>query len=48
MKIGVSLPVRELRDDIEAIRAFAQTADELGFIAHVLEQRIADVECDAA
>ena len=25
-----------------------QERDELGFIAHVLEQRIADVECDAA
>ena len=31
MKIGVSLPVRELRDDLGAIRAFAQLAEELGF-----------------
>jgi probable F420-dependent oxidoreductase len=31
MKIGISLPVRELRDDLGAIRAFAQTADEAGF-----------------
>ena len=31
MKIGVSLPVRELRDDLGAIRAFAQQAEELGY-----------------
>ena len=31
MKIGISLPVRELKNDLAAIRAFAQTADELGF-----------------
>ncbi len=31
MKIGISLPVREMRNDIGAIVAFAQTADELGF-----------------
>ncbi|MFT4562694.1 MAG: putative F420-dependent oxidoreductase [Gammaproteobacteria bacterium] len=31
MKIGVSLPVRELQDDIGAIKAFAVLADELGF-----------------
>jgi probable F420-dependent oxidoreductase len=31
MRIGISLPVRELRDDLAAIREFAQTADELGF-----------------
>jgi len=31
MKIGVSLPVREMRDDLGAIRAFAQLADELGY-----------------
>ena len=30
MKIGVSLPVRELQDDLGAIRAFAQLAEELG------------------
>ena len=31
MKIGISLPVRELKNDLAAIKAFAQTADELGF-----------------
>ncbi len=31
MKIGVSLPVRELRDDVPAIREFAQAAEALGF-----------------
>jgi probable F420-dependent oxidoreductase len=31
MKIGVSLPVRELQDDLGAIKAFAILADELGF-----------------
>jgi probable F420-dependent oxidoreductase len=31
MKIGVSLPVRELQDDLGAIKAFAVLADELGF-----------------
>jgi len=31
MRIGVSLPVRELRDDLGAIREFAQLAEELGF-----------------
>ena len=31
MRIGISLPVRELRHDLGAIRAFAQRADELGF-----------------
>ncbi len=31
MKIGISLPVRELQGDLGAIRAFAQTADELGY-----------------
>ena len=30
MKIGISLPVRELQNDLGAIKAFAQTADELG------------------
>lgn len=34
MRIGISLPVRELTDDLGAIRAFAQTADELG-LAHL-------------
>lgn len=31
MHIGISLPVRELNDDLPAIRDFAQTAEELGF-----------------
>ncbi|MCG8589469.1 MAG: TIGR03619 family F420-dependent LLM class oxidoreductase [Proteobacteria bacterium] len=31
MRIGISLPVRELRDDLGAIRAFAQQAESLGF-----------------
>ena len=31
MKIGVSLPVRELENDLGAIRAFAQLAEELGY-----------------
>lgn len=30
MKIGVSLPVRELKNDLGAIRAFARLAEELG------------------
>lgn len=30
MRIGVSLPVRELQNDIAAIKAFAQAAEELG------------------
>lgn len=31
MRIGISLPVRELGNDMGAIRAFAQAADELGY-----------------
>ena len=31
MKIGISLPVRELADDLGAIKEFAQIADELGY-----------------
>ncbi len=31
MRIGISLPVRELAGDLGAIRAFAQAADELGY-----------------
>jgi probable F420-dependent oxidoreductase len=30
MRIGISLPVRELRDDVSALRDFAQTAEGLG------------------
>ena len=31
MKIGVSLPVREMKDDLGALREFARTAESLGF-----------------
>jgi probable F420-dependent oxidoreductase len=31
MKIGISLPVREMSDDLGAIKAFAQTAEALGY-----------------
>ena len=31
MKIGVSLPIREMEGDLGAIKAFAQLAEELGF-----------------
>lgn len=31
MKIGISLPVREMADDLGAIKAFAQQAQALGF-----------------
>lgn len=31
LRIGISLPVRELQNDMAAIRDFAQTADDLGF-----------------
>ena len=31
MRIGISLPVRELQNDLAAIREFAQTAEELDF-----------------
>jgi probable F420-dependent oxidoreductase len=31
MKIGISLPVREMGDDLGAIKAFAQSAEELGY-----------------
>lgn len=34
MRIGISLPVRELANDLGAIREFAETADDLGF-AHL-------------
>lgn len=30
MKIGVSLPIREMKNDLGAIKAFAQLAEELG------------------
>lgn len=31
MRVGISLPVRELQDDLGALRAFAEAAEELGF-----------------
>ena len=31
MRIGISLPVRELQNDVGAIKAFARAAEELGF-----------------
>ncbi|MYD96601.1 MAG: TIGR03619 family F420-dependent LLM class oxidoreductase [Gammaproteobacteria bacterium] len=31
MKVGISLPIRELRDDLGAVKAFAQMADEVGY-----------------
>ena len=31
MKVGMSLPVRELKNDLGAIKAFAQLTDELGY-----------------
>ena len=31
MKVGISLPVRELKDDMGAIKAFAEACDELGY-----------------
>ncbi len=34
MKLGISLPVREMKNDLGAIRAFAQLAEELGY-AHL-------------
>ena len=31
VRIGISLPVRELKDDLGALKAFAQMADEIGY-----------------
>ncbi|MCY3820361.1 MAG: LLM class F420-dependent oxidoreductase [Gammaproteobacteria bacterium] len=31
MQIGISLPVREMKDDLGAIKAFAQAAEDLGY-----------------
>jgi len=31
MRVGISLPVRELKDDLGAVKAFAQAADDLGY-----------------
>ena len=33
MHIGISLPIRELGNDIGAIKAFAQAAEDLGLSA---------------
>ncbi len=41
MKIGVSLPVRELEDDLAAIRDFATLAEELGFTHLRIPEQIA-------
>jgi len=41
MKIGVSLPVRELGDDLAAIRDFASLAEELGFTHLRIPEQIA-------
>ncbi len=41
MKIGVSLPVRELRDDLGAIRDFALLAEELGYTHLRIPEQIA-------
>ncbi len=41
MKIGVSLPVRELEDDLAAIRDFATLAEELGFAHLRIPEQIA-------
>lgn len=44
MKIGVSLPVRELQDDLGAIRDFAALAEELGFTHLRIPEQIARKE----
>ena len=41
LRIGVSLPVRELQDDIVAIREFASLAEELGFAHLRIPEQIA-------
>ncbi len=41
LKIGVSLPVRELTDDLAAIRDFASLAEELGFTHLRIPEQIA-------
>ncbi len=41
MRIGVSLPVRELKDDLVAIRDFAQLAEELGYTHLRIPEQIA-------
>ena len=41
VKIGVSLPVRELADDLAAIRDFAGLAEELGFTHLRIPEQIA-------
>jgi len=44
MKIGVSLPIRELKDDLTAIRDFAQMAEALGFTHLRVPEQIARKE----
>ena len=44
MRIGVSLPVRELQDDLVAIRDFATLAEELGFTHLRIPEQIARKE----
>ncbi len=44
MKVGISLPVRELRDDLGAIRAFTVRAEELGFTHLRIPDQIARPE----
>ena len=41
LRIGVSLPVRELKDDVAAIRDFAAVAEELGFTHLRIPEQIA-------
>ena len=41
IQIGVSLPVRELQDDLGAIRAFAQQAEALGYTHLRIPEQIA-------
>jgi probable F420-dependent oxidoreductase len=44
MRIGVSLPVRELKDDLGAIKAFASLAEELGYTHLRIPEQIARQE----
>ena len=41
LRIGVSLPVREMKDDLDAIRDFASLAEELGFTHLRIPEQIA-------
>lgn len=44
LRVGVSLPVRELKDDLAAIRDFAALAEELGFTHLRIPEQIARKE----